>query len=185
MWDLVKGIKWSRSGEKSGTNRVAFLAGKAERVNGPGLSTRSRGMARRVKTSHRAGGSAQARGENEGHPADQARSDEEPGVGAQRVVDGAARIGAQPHPYAGDEEDEAVGGAHAALTEVLAREDGVERHRAAIGDAEDGRETVHGALTAREEIQKDHARLERKRREHGALDPDAVGDDARPHPAEN
>src|SRR3989304_5459876 len=72
-------------------------------------------------------------------------SEEEPPVRAQRVVDGAARIGAQPHPHGGDEEHRPVGRAHDALAEVLPRDKGVEWHGAAIAHSEDEREPVHGA----------------------------------------
>src|SRR5215467_12521831 len=96
-----------------------------------------------------------AEGEGDRHRAqtNARRADEEPEVAAEGVIEPAAGQRTQGHAERGHEGHGAEGGTHDAGPEVLADQDGVERHHATVGKAEERREGVEGAQLAREEIQ--------------------------------
>src|SRR5262245_10081611 len=83
-------------------------------------------------------------GERDGHGAepDGRRADEHPRVAAERVVHIAAEPWAEGHAERGRQRYRAEGSAHDPLAEVLAYDDGVERHDAAIREPEEQRQGV-------------------------------------------
>src|SRR3972149_6710921 len=125
-------------------------------------------------------GGQQAAREAEGEGAQ-----EKPALAPQEVEDVAARVGAESHPDGGDEEDPAVGGSHDPLAEVLAGEEGGERHDAAPGHPEDQREPVEAGQVAGGEEEQDHERLEAEPGDQYLPGAEAIGQEARPQPAED
>src|SRR5262245_19117456 len=105
------------------------------------------------------------------HEPDRGRADEEPGVGAERIVDEAAGPGAEAHSERRDEEHRAVGTSHHLLAEELPRDEGVERHHAPVRDAEHHRGSVEAQRIAGEEIREHHDGLQRQAHEQGGLAP--------------
>src|SRR5207245_5838169 len=81
-------------------------------------------------------GRAERERDGHGAEADPERADVEPDVAAERVVQPAAGPRPEGHAQGGHEGDRAEDGPHDPLAEVLAHEARVERHQAAIGEAE-------------------------------------------------
>src|SRR5438874_2156633 len=77
-------------------------------------------------------GGAERGGDGDGPEADAERAEEEPEVAAEGVVQPAAGHWPDRHPQCRDEGDGAEGGPHDPRAKVLAHEDGVERHHAAV-----------------------------------------------------
>src|SRR6266705_927602 len=112
------------------------------------------------------------------HDADSSRADEEPGVGAVGVVHPATGPGAEPHAERRDEEHSAVGRPHDLLAEVLARDERVEGHHAAVREAEGHRGRVEAPGVACEQVSEDHDGLEREPHDERRLGAKSIGDQA-------
>src|SRR6267154_2318750 len=106
------------------------------------------------------------------------RTDVKPGVGAEAVEDPAAHRGTERHSEAGHHGRGAEHRAEDALPEVFARKDRVERHHAAVGEAERGGDGVELAQPRGENERARRDRLDDEPGDEHALHAEAVGEHA-------
>src|SRR5262249_19853768 len=110
----TRGRRWPTA-NGAGAPRASLVGGDGGRTDRDGQTRRPE----RERQHHR-------------HEPDRRRADEEPGVGAEGIVDEPAGPGAEAHSERRDEEYRAIGASHHLLAEVLARDEGVERHHAPV-----------------------------------------------------
>src|SRR3989454_7511558 len=167
----ARGRRWWRKSTRCSRRRRRPRAEGARHVHSVGEAwTRQRGG--------KLAGRAEAEGDGHGPEADPERADVEPEVAAERVVQPAACPRPEGHAQGGHEGDRAEDGPHDPLAEVLAHEDRVERHHAAIGEAEHQRERIEARGVAREEVEAHGDRLQREPADQHALGADPVGHEA-------
>src|SRR5437899_6144571 len=167
----ARGRRWWRNSTRCSRRRRRPRAEGARRVHSVGEArTRQRGG--------ELAGRAEAEGDGHGPEADPERADVEPEVAAERVVQPAAGPRPEGHAQGGHESNSAEDGPHDPLAEVLAHEDRVERHHAAIGEAEHQRERIEARGVAREEVEAHGDRLQREPADQHALGADPVGHEA-------